>query len=98
MDYVGNTFRNTEVSIDGHSFRDCVFENATLHYKGGPATFNGCIFDSNLRWRLDGDLANGLGLIREVHRVGGGAQVKRLVDSFTNFFRKVDAPAIFTIH
>jgi hypothetical protein len=48
------TFTNESVEIDGKSFRDCSFVNATLLFHGtAPAEFPGCQFEGNIALTTD---------------------------------------------
>ena len=52
------------VSLDGGSFQDCRFKNATLVYSGaGGAELSGCAFDG-VKFEFVGPAANTLALLK----------------------------------
>ena len=76
-DYVARPFANEIVHLDGATFIDCEFRNATLVYSGGELpSFMGCHFDS-CAWTFEG------------HALRTLAYLKRLVSEHEGFHEAI---------
>ena len=71
-------FANAKVEIDGNVFIDCVFDNATLVYRGGAVpTFEGCSFRAPMFLGFEDAAGRTIGLLRAMYSGG----MKPLVDT-----------------
>ena len=85
MNYVGRTFANCNLPLDGHSFIDCRFGvGCILVYSGlGPVAFRDCEFD-HMQFSFAGPAANTLEFIKGMARVEGGEQfLQRVIEALS---------------
>jgi len=70
-----STFRNAIQKLDAIEFEDCVFENCTLVYEGGPPpNLVGCKF-VNSTFRFDGAARNTVDFLRGIKDPKSGLSV-----------------------
>ncbi|RVT90151.1 hypothetical protein [Sphingomonas crocodyli] len=41
MDFLGHTFIDKVVQLDGHTYKDCTFDGCVVRYDGGSIKFDG---------------------------------------------------------
>ena len=59
MEYIDQTFEGGHMTLDGHVFRNCRFNNVITRFEGGEVVMENCSM-SIPRVQLGGDLARGL--------------------------------------
>lgn len=96
MDYVGQTFRDCRVELDGNTFSGCYFDNVVLDYGGGETRIEGCAFDG-FRFAPSGNLLRGLNTMRALAQQGGAKTVDPLADGLAAFIRTPDPTSTVTL-
>lgn len=76
MDYKGETFEGTTVTLDGNSFENCVFRNVVFDFSGGELEMKDCSMD-RFSFRFGGALANGLYALYQLFGTEGMLQIIR---------------------
>ena len=87
--YSNNTFVGQKLQIDGHIFRNNVFQNCVLVYGGGPLNMVGNSLHG-VRWEFIDAAARTLGLISSMYQVGGKS--KEFVEVLLSTFGKEVEP------
>jgi len=88
--FTGNTFVGQKIQIDGHVFRNNVFQNCVLVYGGGPLSMVGNTL-SGVRWEFVDAAARTIGLISSFYQAGG--ESKQFVEILLSTFGKdIQAP------
>ncbi|UZK66183.1 hypothetical protein [Sphingomonas sp. M1-B02] len=59
MEYVDQRFEGVNVTLDGNSFRNCIFRDVIFEYAGGPVEMTNSNMD-RFSFQFGGDLAQGL--------------------------------------
>lgn len=62
MQYRDQNFDGVAVQLDDNSFVRCSFDNAILHYAGGPVLMEGCHYN-RLIWAFEGPVSEAIRLI-----------------------------------
>lgn len=91
MEHIAQTFTGT-VEIDGETFVDCVFDDATLVYSGGERpVISGCSFRSTgLVFR--GAAAATMGMLTALAQPGSGLR-SNVAKTFLDILNAPSAPA-----
>jgi len=79
MHYENERFEGTSVTLDHNSFTNCVFNDVTLDYSGGPVEMDNCNIQ-RFQLRFGGDLAQGLHIL---HQLFGTENLLQLIRGFT---------------
>lgn len=86
----GNTYVESRLTVDGHEYISCRFENCTLVYAGGPLpTMGECVF-VNCDWTFEGPAALTVQFMSALY--GGG--MRELIEHTFDNIRGASAPGV----
>ena len=66
MEYREKNFDGVAVHLDGNTFVRCSFDNAILHYAGGPVLMEGCHYN-RLVWAFEGPVSEAIQVIAGIY-------------------------------
>lgn len=96
MDFVGQTFRDCRVELDGNTFSGCYFDNVILDYGGGETRIVDCGFEG-LIFSPRGDLLRGLKTMRALAQQGGSKAIEPVANGLADFIRTHDPTNTITL-
>ena len=74
-EFSNETFQESEHTLDGNSYADCVFEGCTLIYRAyDGVTLKDCTFNS-CKWTFEGAASNTMRFLSGLYALPGGKEL-----------------------
>lgn len=75
MEYREQDFHGVAVALDGNTFVRCSFDDAILHYAGGPVLMESCHYN-RLVWAFEGPVSEAIRLIAGIYETQPETAIK----------------------